>query len=173
MAAFTSNELWTLGIAGYAAAISTFVLGWDAYKWLDSGPKVRITASTGMKQVGGGRTDQNTYILVTAVNWGDRASTITNMGFLYYDRWWKAYGPGGRPTRSFIITTPSQAQVIPFRFEAGAQWMGMAEQTDEVEQMIRAGYLFVLLYYSTGGKGVRKLLRVNGLTTAKEGTEAL
>jgi len=48
----TTNELWTIGIAGYAAFISTFVLGWDAYKWLNSGPKVRLTASTGMKMVG-------------------------------------------------------------------------------------------------------------------------
>ncbi len=50
----TPNELWTIGIAGYAAVISTFVLGWDAYKWLHSGPKVRLLASTGMKMVGGG-----------------------------------------------------------------------------------------------------------------------
>jgi hypothetical protein len=138
MAALTTNELWTLGIAGYAAVVATFVLGWDAYKWLDSGPKVKITASTGMKQVGGGRVDPKTYILVTAVNWGDRATTITNMGFLYYDRWWKAYGPWKRSSKAFIITTPSQAQVIPYRFEAGAQWMGMADQTIDVEQMIRA-----------------------------------
>jgi hypothetical protein len=62
----------------------------------------------------------------------------------------------------------TQAQVIPYRFEAGAQWMGMADQTIDVEQMIRDGYLFVLLYHSTGGKGVRQLLTAKELTTGEE-----
>jgi hypothetical protein len=31
---FNSNETLTLAIAAYAALVSTFVLGWVAYKWL-------------------------------------------------------------------------------------------------------------------------------------------
>lgn len=52
--AFNANELWTLGIAAYAAVISTFVLGWDAYKWLASGPKIDVKAASGMSIVGWG-----------------------------------------------------------------------------------------------------------------------
>lgn len=47
----TTNELLTLSIAAYAAIVSTFVLGWDVYKWLDAGPKVRMTASGGMMSI--------------------------------------------------------------------------------------------------------------------------
>jgi hypothetical protein len=50
---FNANEIWTLAIAAYAAVVSTFVLGWDAYKWLASGPKIDLSASTGMQIVGG------------------------------------------------------------------------------------------------------------------------
>jgi hypothetical protein len=58
---FNANELLTLGIAAaYAAAVSTFVLGWDAYKWLASGPKIDISASTGMKIFGGLKPDNKT-----------------------------------------------------------------------------------------------------------------
>jgi hypothetical protein len=40
MVGLTLNETLTLLIAAYAAAVSTFLLGWDAYKWLNEGPKV-------------------------------------------------------------------------------------------------------------------------------------
>lgn len=151
MSGLTLNETITLIIAAYAAIISTFVLGWDAYKWLNEGPKVRITAQTGMKVVGGGPIDPKTYISVTAVNYGDRATTITNMGFQYYTTWFNAY-LRKRADQGFIITTPSQAQVLPYRFEAGDQWIGMANQDDDVDRMIREGYLFVLLFCSTSAK---------------------
>jgi len=157
----TPNELWTLGIAGYAAAISTFVLGWDAYKWLDSGPKVRITASTGMKLVGGNSVDPKTYISVTAVNLGDRATTITNLGFLYYDSWLNLCR--NKVDKAWIVTTPSQTQVIPYRFEVGDQWIGLCHQDDNVAQMICNGYLFAVLYHSHGGKGVRHRLTIREL----------
>ena len=36
----SSSDFFTIAIAAYAAVISTFVLGWDAYKWLAAGAKV-------------------------------------------------------------------------------------------------------------------------------------
>jgi hypothetical protein len=168
MFGLTLNETLTLGIAAYAAVVSTFVFGWDAYKWLNQGPKVRIFAQTGMKIVGGGQIDPKTYVSVTAVNYGDRATTITNMGFLYYKNWYTAYIGRARSDKAFVITTPSQAQVIPYRFEAGAQWIGMADQTVDVDHMIREGYLFVLLYCSTAGRGIRVRLSRKEHSTVEE-----
>lgn len=156
----TSNELLTLIIAGYAAVISTFVLGWDVYKWLDAGPKVQMTATAGMKIVGNGHVDPNSYIGVTANNLGDRATTITNLGFLFYESWVKAVFYRNRPDKAFIITVPSQAHVIPYRFEPGAQWMGTAIQDEKISDMARDGYLFAVLYHSHGGRGVRSRVRL-------------
>jgi hypothetical protein len=51
---FNTNEMWALGIAAYAAMVSTFVLGWDAYKRLRFGPRIELSVSTGMKMVDGG-----------------------------------------------------------------------------------------------------------------------
>ena len=158
-----TNEIWTLGIAGYAAIVSTFVLGWDAYKWLHAGPKVHLTASPGMKIVGNGMLDPNTYVSATAVNLGDRATTITNLGIIYFESWFKACFRRNRPDKAFIITSPSQAQPLPYRFEPGAQWMGLANQSDDLKQMIRAGYLYVVLYHAHGGAGVRYRLTLDEL----------
>ena len=155
------NDLWTIGIAAYAAIISTFVLGWDAYKWLASGAKIDISASTGMKVVGGVAEDPNTYVSVTAYNVGDRPTTITNLGGMYFDSWWRAYITRRKPKEAFIITTPSQAQPIPFRFEVGAQWLGMAIQTDDIEQKAKNGYLFLILYTADSGRGHRARVTIN------------
>lgn len=152
---FSANELWTLGIAAYAAIVSTFVLGWDAYKWLASGAKIELTASTGMKVYGGAVPDPGTYVSITACNVGDRPTTITNLGGMYFESWWRAYIVRRKPIQAFIITEPSQAQRIPYRFEVGDQWIGLAEQTDETVRMARDGYLFFILYTTSGGRGHR------------------
>jgi len=157
---FTANEILTLGIAAYAAIVSTFVLGWDAYKWLASGAKIDLSASSGMQMFGGLAPDPNTYISVTALNVGDRPTTITNIGGMYFDSWWHAHITRRKPKRAFIITEPSQAQRIPYRFDVGAQWIGMAIQTDDIVQMARDGYLFLILYTANGGRGKRVRLRI-------------
>jgi hypothetical protein len=162
MAAYTfnQNELLTLGIAAYAAIISTFVLGWDAYKWLASGPKIILSTSTGMRVLGGSITDPKTYISITAMNVGDRPTTITNLGGMYFDSWLGAYFKRSRPMEAFIINEPSQAQRIPYRFEVGAQWIGLADQTEDILAKAERGYLFLILYTAHGGSGHRARVRV-------------
>lgn len=152
----TTNEIVTLVIAGYAAVVSTFVFGWDIYKWLDSGPKVTVYASTGMKMMGNGVNDPKTYVSVTATNRGDRPTTITNLGFLYYANWFDAtFRRSKKVAQAFIIPAPSTVQRLPYRFEAGDQWIGICDQDDDVLKMIREGFLFVVVYHSHAGKGVR------------------
>lgn len=159
MSGLSLNETLTLTIAAYAAVVATFVLGWDAYKWLNEGPDVCIDATTGMKIMGDPVPDPKTYISVVAVNKGDRATTITNLGFLYYKSWCKAYLHRKRVDAAYIIPGPSQAQQLPYRFEAGDQWIGMCDQDEDVDKMIQEGYLFVVLYCSTSGKGIRHRLK--------------
>jgi len=157
---FNPNELLTLGIAAYAAVVSTFVLGWDAYKWLASGAKIDLSASTGMKIFGGPITDPNTYISITAWNVGDQPTTITNLGGMYFDSWWRAYVTRRKPSETFIVNEPSQSQRIPYRFEVGDQWIGLVDQTDDIVQKARGGYLFLILYTARGGRGRRVRVKV-------------
>lgn len=152
---FNANELLTLGIAAYAAVISTFVLGWDAYKWLASGPKIDVKAASGMSIVGGAVPDTKTYISLTALNVGDQPTTIVNLGGMYFDSWWRAYITRRKPKKAFIVTEPSQVQRTPYRFEVGDQWMGLVEQTKDFEEETKSGYLFLILYTAHKGRGHR------------------
>jgi hypothetical protein len=158
--AFNQNELLTLGIAAYAAIISTFVLGWDAYKWLASGPKIHVSISTGMKRGGGSIPDPKTYISVTAMNIGDQPTTITNLGGMYFESWWRAYIFRRNPKEAFIVTTPSEAQRIPYRFEVGDQWIGLTNQTEDIAEKARSGYLFLILYAAHGRRGHRARVKI-------------
>lgn len=156
---FNQNELFTLAIAGYAAIVATIVLAWDVYKYFSSGAKIDLSASTGMQIVGGLVPDENTYISVTALNIGNQPTTITNLGGLYYKSWWRAYILRRKQDRAFVIGEPSQVQRIPYRFEVGDQWIGMAIQTDDLIEMAKKGYLFIVLYTAKGGRGHRVRLK--------------
>lgn len=160
---FNSNDLLTLGIAAYAAVISTFVLGWDAYKWLASGAKIDLSVSVGMNIIGGLTPDSKTYISITARNVGDQPTTITNLGGMYFDSWWHAYVIRRKPIEMFIIAEPSQTQRIPYRFEIGDQWIGLAIQTDDITKKASNGYLFLVLYTAQGGCGQRVRVKIQKL----------
>jgi hypothetical protein len=151
----STSELWTIGIAAYAAVVSTFVFGWDAYKWLASGAKIDMSVSINMKIIGEVEPDSKTYVSVTAYNVGDRPTTITNLGGMYFDTWWNAYVTKRQPKTAFIISQPSQAQRIPYRFDVGDQWMGLADQTGDILEMADKGYLFFILYTAQSGRGHR------------------
>ena len=151
----TTSDLSIMGIAAYAAVVSTFVLGWDAYKWLAAGARVDMSASLNMKMSGGIEPDLKTYVSVTAYNVGDRPTTITNLGGMYFDSWWRAYVSKRKPKMAFIISQPSQAQRIPYRFDVGDQWMGLADQTDDILKMADEGYLFFMIHTAQSGCGHR------------------
>jgi len=157
---FNQNELLTLGVAAYAAVISTFVLGWDAYKWLASGAKIDFSVSSGMKLVGGLVPDTKTYLSIKAFNVGDQPTTITNLGGMYFDSWWRAYVTRRKPVGAFIIHEPSQVQRFPYRFEVGDQWVGLAEQDEEIIHQAKNGYLFLILYTAQSGRGYRVRVKI-------------
>jgi hypothetical protein len=156
-----SSDIITLSIAAYAAIISTFVLGWDAYKYLASGAKINHTSSMNYKVVGGITEDKETYILSIVQNVGDRPTTITNLGGKYYKSWWGAYFRQTKPDLAFIVKQPSDSQPIPYRFEVGSQWIGLSHQTEDLESQAKDGYLFLILYTACNGRGKRVRIKFN------------
>src|SRR5215475_2604364 len=67
-----------------------------------------------------------TLVLVEVVNFGDRPTTITNLGFSFYrNRWNKLIKRSGE--RNAIIT----GQRIPFELRQGTSWTGYIIQTDD------------------------------------------
>jgi len=151
------NISWTLVIAAWGAILSTVVFLWDIYKWRTAGPRLRFSVTANMKRVDMDRPGDKgeTIIAVKATNYGDRPTTITNIGYLYYrDRRWIPR----EPDKKVILTNPKWPQRPPFELKPGSRWMVSLDQTAEIEQMSREGKLFFLLFHSHTEKPVKRRL---------------
>lgn len=126
---------------------------WDIYKWLHSGPAINVTASPDMQFIGASHNiDKNKkFISVEVTNTGERKTTITHIvGFYYSSLLSKLLN---KKTKSFIVI-PSFGSTIPFSIESGGRWLDGIEQTSEIEEMSRDGYLYCGIYHSSSKKPV-------------------
>lgn len=144
----------TTALAVWGAVVSTGVLVWDVYKWRTAGPRLRLYARGGMKQMGSVYEGDKIYITAKITNFGDRPTTITLMYFEYYTSRWamwrrKQHGP------SYLIPEPSVAQPMPFKLKPGNEWIGMADQTADAETMARDGYFICCIAHSHTPKPLR------------------
>jgi hypothetical protein len=156
----------TLTIAIYAACVSTAAVLWDAYKWKTSGPKIAATLAINMKVIGGpSRYGDKTLMSMTVTNRGDRPTTITHLAMHRYASWWSMMRR--RASDNWIVTDPSESQRLPFELKPGAVWIGMAEQTPDVEGMARAGLLYVAVLHSHSERSIQQRVRF----AKEQGTE--
>lgn len=141
-------------VAWWGAILSTIVLAWDIYKWRTSGPKLRVAVQTGMQTFNMPEYDGKTLILVYVTNYGDRPTTITNLGLKFYPSAWAKIR--NKATKAFVFPRPNTAQPLPFELKQGNLWCGIGEQTPEVLAMAKSGHLICELYHSHVNKPVRR-----------------
>lgn len=156
------NINWTLFIALWGAILSTVVFLWDIYKWRTAGPKLRFVMQAYMEPVNWPEHDGKRFITFTVTNYGDRPTTITDLGYFYYRnrRWISRKTP---PDKCALVVGPSPAQPLPFELKPGTRWIGMTFQTPDIEQLSREGKLFFLLHHSHSEKPVKRRLIIHPL----------
>ncbi|MEJ1402549.1 MAG: hypothetical protein RPU61_03400 [Candidatus Sedimenticola sp. (ex Thyasira tokunagai)] len=138
-------------VAWWGAIIATIILVWDVYKWKTSGAKIRYFVSSEMKLFGGIEDNDKTYITFRVANIGDRPTTITTIGGKYYKSLWRKLT--NKVDQAFVIPSPAfNHQVLPYVLEVGQEWMGGAEQTEDIEEMAKSGYLIIEVYDSVHKK---------------------
>jgi hypothetical protein len=145
-------------LAWWGAVISTGVLVWDVVKWRLAGPRLRLTVTSGMESINIPEYEGKMLMNAQVVNRGDRSTTITNLGFLYYKNVWNRLR--NRPDRSFIIGTPNTRQPLQYELKPGVTWSGIAIQTDEVEKMAHDGYLTCAVYHSHQNRPVKARVHI-------------
>jgi len=138
--------------AWWGAIIATLVLAWDIYKWMRSGPILVVTTSSNMVGFGPmpGQVKDKTLIVVEVQNIGNLKTTITKLvGFHYPSllKWFRK-----KHSRVFIVI-PS-LQPIPHVLNPGERWLDYIEQTPELEDMSRNGYLYCGVYHSSSRKPI-------------------
>jgi hypothetical protein len=145
-------------VAWWGAIVATGVLIWDVYKWRTSGARLRLRANPNMIKVGGSVEDKKQYVAVWAANTGDRPTTVTNLCFQYYRNTWNYFR--NKPRRSMVVTSPSEAQPIPFRLGPGEEWLGMAIQDRALTFMAKKGVLVAEVYHAQASKAARKRISI-------------
>jgi hypothetical protein len=144
-------------IAGYAAVVATAVMAWDIYKWRLEKKGVRIDgrAVSGMVAAGSAVTPVTAgkkYIAVRVANRGSLTCTVNILSLESYssplNRWRSKHNRAG------FIADPISCR-LPFKLVPGDEFMGMIEQTPEVEDWSRRETLYVAIHHSMSGKPYR------------------
>ncbi|MBI3370533.1 MAG: hypothetical protein HY017_02085 [Betaproteobacteria bacterium] len=133
-------------VAWWGAILATIVLFWDVYKWRAAGPKLRVSVQSGMESINMLQYDGKTLILVNVSNYGDRPTTFTNLGYLYFTNLWNRIRR--RPDKAAIIPNPSDVHPLPHELKQGSLWSGIAIQDDQVTKWAKEGRLYCVLYHS-------------------------
>src|SRR5260370_40854096 len=85
---------------------------------------------------------------------GDRPTTLTDLGYLYFAK--RRFLRKRTPDRAFVIPSPSDAQPLPFELTPGALWRGIAIQDADIEAWATTGILDMMLYHSHNQKPLRR-----------------
>jgi hypothetical protein len=151
--------------AWYGAALATMVFAWEIWKWLRSGPRLRVSAQPNMSHVtpsGGFGGDR--VIFVEAVNCGDQATEITHLaGHVYRSRWAEFRRKG----EHFLVVNNGVGPQFPYRLEPGARWTGGINQ-DELEKHGKEGYLKCGVIDAVSGKQTLAVVKLSALKDRKQ-----
>jgi hypothetical protein len=154
-------------VAWWGAVLSSVVFLWDIYKWWTAGPKIRFSVQSGMESINMPEYDGKTLILAKVTNYGDRPTTITNLGFLYFGSIWSKLRK--KSDKAFIIPNPSTVQRLPFELKQGSIWSGVAIQDSQVEALAMKGRLYCVLYHSHDEKPIMARVEIRS-NTSLQGT---
>ena len=138
--------------AWWGAVIATLVLAWDVFKWKQMGPRLRLTVSPGMKTHGDvpNADPEKTYVLIEAVNVGDKKTELTHVAGLYYRSHLQRLR--GKNQQSCLVLNPAFSTQFPCFLEPGQRWLGGMEQTAELEKLSRSGLLYCGIFHSASKK---------------------
>lgn len=137
-------------IAAWIGAVTgTLVLIWDVYKWLQTGPKIKVFVAPNMVAHGSAVAilGNKANIMVEVTNTGDGKTTITHLvGFFYKSRLRKWLQR--KPDRMMFVPDPGSGQ-LPHVIHPGERWIGVMDQNDDLIKMSNEGALYVGVLHST------------------------
>lgn len=151
----------TLALIG--AITGTIALIWDVFKWSQTGVKASLKISPNMTPFGVARLQfkNKLNIFVEVTNIGDKRVTITHLVIVYYETLFKKLLKIS--SRSFIVPDPLPGQ-LPQAIDIGERWVGLIDQTNELEKLAQKGYLYVGICHSSSPKKITKRVKLAAKT---------
>lgn len=154
------NKIFTADpVAWWGAITGTLAIGFEFYKWVTKGPKLKISISTNQKHLQeiGWKNEEVLFIHFRISNRGDAATTITFIGLrIYKGRF--AYLKklfNFKPSQTFFAL-PVTSAPLPKDLLPGLIWDGLVEQTVEIKEMCSKNLTFVEVIHSLSDKPITK-----------------
>ena len=147
-------------VAWWGAVVATLVFLWDIYKWLRSGANIVVSARPNMQTFGGltQSLKDTSYVVVEAVNKGNKKTTITHLIGCHYPSLIKKLLK--KQSTAFFVANTGPSQPLPHVLEPGERWLGIIEQNEKLEKMARNGYLYCGINHSLKTKPVLQRVRI-------------
>lgn len=125
------------------------------YKYRRSGSIINIHASPNMQMLGKipNSLKSKKYITVEVTNIGARNTTLTHLIMFHYKSLFRKIRK--KKDKNIFIPEPALfPPPLPHILKTGERWLGGIEQTNELEEMSRNGYLYCGVYHSSEKKPI-------------------
>jgi hypothetical protein len=121
-------------IAVYAAIVATGAFFLEVRRWMETGPRLRISVTSDMMLIGGDDDEDARYVMVSVTNIGSSPTTITHMVLGDFENLWSFLR--GKRRWATIVPYPNknmQAPNIPYLLMPGTQWTGLAQLRSDTD----------------------------------------
>ena len=135
-------------VAWVGACSGIASLAWNIYTKMTSGPRLKITAISGMKQRPPPPGDP-TYLSVTVRNTGTATTTLTTVSLHVYGSFWKR--KRRKASSTFLVVNFVRGKV-PFKLEVGLEWTGIMEQGERLDELLASNKLWCGVWHSFSTK---------------------
>jgi len=113
--------------------VATIILVWDIAKWKLAGPRLHVVAQKGMITLNVPGKDGKSFIVLSVSNYGDRSTTINNLGLIHYKTW--IHKLFNRPALTAVVNQPSDTHwPCPISPDTSDGMMMPGEKDDDTQQ---------------------------------------
>lgn len=141
---------WTELAAWWGAIVSSCVFAWDIYKWKRSGALVKVQATPDRYLMNTEYPEDETFIFVTATNFGNKNTQINQLVGFWYDSLYHRIL--NHKSKQFQILIPVASPPLPHVLEPGAEWSGGINQAEL--SYAHKGYLYCGITHALSRKPI-------------------
>lgn len=122
-------EQITVGIAIYAAILSTSLAIWDIYKYKTRGAKLRIhVAKDKVVYPDYAEGDETLWISISVTNVGDQPITLTSLSVAIFENWIDRVRKKPKGDVCYSLPNPVVHKNLPLKLEPGEEWRPLVKQ---------------------------------------------
>ncbi len=160
----TSWDIIVAIVAVYAAILSTGALALEIRRWIETGPRLHLTARAPMITINVPGCDGKQFLCLTVINRGSAPTTLNSCVLAQYPSFWHRWRH--KPKKAAVIANPTLVGSelnLPKVLNPGEVWSGYGNY-EELKDWLDTGELYVGI--SASHKDKPLMTKINVIKTA-------